>query len=1317
MSFVNSKSFRPRRIGLCALMISCLALLLPAGAADSESTLLDGVGGAASGLMSWKQDVATEINTPSGNGDSPTGGAAVIPATTTVNTNYLLPFLPEPENRWSFNGPAGAAPAGTTFIGSGTGTIATVLGNGATTTGTTLVLPGTTTGIATAAAISAYLNLPNGFVSSRPSATYEIWLTPISNKFWQRIFDFGRGTTTLNSSNTGEIIDGAVAPGGTTSYDGLMLSLNYGWVLGSHRLEARLAGGSVTALNTDLSGSTVTGTEYHYAMVVEDGAGAGGSAGCQVRWYRNGTLQGSMDLAYRMSAVSDVNNWIGRSAWTAISNSNIAINELRVHRRALSQRELLASVAAGPDAKFVGPVAVADSATIHPNQKVRVDVLANDTNSPIPYTLQIVSAPTTGTATVSDGKILYAHSGSSATPVSFTYRVSNVSDMSPNTADGVVTINFATSLRLTNPALAMPAAPPATTWQMVDALPGLTFARPICLAPVPGDTKQLYVCEQGGVIRRVADVTSLMLSSNVFLDLTTLGTGFNIGPFLGAQPENGLLGLAFHPNYAINGYFYVAYTVNVSGTYYQRVSRFTRDATNPTIANPASELVLLHISDFGLNHNGGDLHFGPTDGYLYYGTGDGGNSTSGQAKSQKINDNFYSGMFRMDVDKKAGSLPPNPHASIPTVSGVAAFNVPPDNPFVHTSLGGTWNGTYNNFNYSDSLGSVRTEFWATGIRHCWRFSFDTATGDLWEGDVGQDTYEEINKIVKGGNYGWAYREGFHTFSGILGAAPAGFTSIDPIYEYPHTGGDALYQGNSVVGGYVYRGARYPSLVGSYIFSDSISGHVWQMNTTTGATTRLTGLPGAYGVISAQGVDPFNKDLLFCSYLAGKIMRLTTSDSSSTYFPPTLSATGLFADLTDLSPAPGLLPYEPNLKFWSDYADKRRWFTIPDATRKMTWSKDGNWTYPTGTVWVKHFDLAISRDNPATKKRIETRVLVKTDTGSYGVSYRWNDTQTEANLVSDAGEEFELAIDDHGTPHTQRWQIPGRTSCITCHTPQGGHALSFNTRQLNRDNTINGFSGNQLQLLSDQGFLTNTPDPVATLPRHVLPSETQFPLEQRARSYFAVNCSYCHQAGGTAGGSWDGRGHLTLEQTGLINNIAENPGGSLSNRYIVPGDTTHSIALNRMAATNGFGRMPPLGSNEIDPTNIQLITDWINTSLPGRPIYQQWSNGFFSTSDPKGDKTADPDGDGVSNYEEYLRGSSPVSGSGAWQASIANGSLQFLRKSNRFYSIQKSDTLGQWQPWTIPELESSYKTTDEVLAIPLPANPNGKQFFRFNISEP
>jgi len=159
--------------------------------------------------------------------------------------------------------------------------------------------------------------------------------------------------------------------------------------------------------------------------------------------------------------------------------------------------------------------------------------------------------------------------------------------------------------------------------------------------------------------------------------------------------------------------------------------------------------------------------------------------------------------------------------------------------------------------------------------------------------------------------------------------------------------------------------------------------------------------GAYGYLVSMGIDPSNQDLLIVDYINGRILRLATGESAGS-FPQTLSETGLFADLTDLWPNPGLLPYEINLPFWSDYAIKSRWFAIPDGTNTIGWARDANWTVPNGMLWVKHFDLELERGNPASRKRIETRVLTKTATDYYGVSYQWNEAGTEAYLVPDGG---------------------------------------------------------------------------------------------------------------------------------------------------------------------------------------------------------------------------------------------------------------------------------------------------------------------------
>jgi mono/diheme cytochrome c family protein len=339
--------------------------------------------------------------------------------------------------------------------------------------------------------------------------------------------------------------------------------------------------------------------------------------------------------------------------------------------------------------------------------------------------------------------------------------------------------------------------------------------------------------------------------------------------------------------------------------------------------------------------------------------------------------------------------------------------------------------------------------------------------------------------------------------------------------------------------------------------------------------------------------------------------------------------------------------------------------------------------------VKHFDIETTRGNPATRKRLETRLLVKNATGAYGVSYRWNEAGTEANLVGEPGEDFDLSITVGGVPQIQRWRIPSRSECMTCHTPQAGFALSTNTRQYNLTSLIPGFAGNQIDVLKNGGYFSNNPDSTNLLPRHLHPDETGYPFEARVRSYLAVNCAYCHMDGGTAAPSmWDGRHELTLDQTGLILGNASNNGGNPLNQLVVPGSTVHSILLNRTAASNGFTRMPPLGSNVVDPAGVALLTDWIQNELPDRQTYAQWRAAeFLSGTSPQGAPTADPDGDGSNNQAEFLAGTDPMSGASMPRSSVAPDGPQVSftldLPANRSAVIEHSEDLQQWQPWNIP----------------------------------
>ncbi|MES2475812.1 MAG: PQQ-dependent sugar dehydrogenase [Verrucomicrobiota bacterium] len=1177
-------------------------------------------------------------------------------------------------HRWNFNstGPSTHSTIIPDQISAAPGTI---VGINVTRTGTALTLPGGSNGQVAANAIAGYFDLPNGIISSKTNFTVEMWATIHTTRQWQRVFDFGRVNITANGN--GEISNTSGNPGGAESRDNLMLSAQRGDTLNDKRLAARNDGAG--ELGADNSVSTSLNVEYHYVATYQ--ANSDPATGGRFTWFRNGTQMAAFDTNFPLNQLQDVNNWLGRSQWTGDQNSNISYNEFRLYDYALTPAQIAASAAAGPDLS-PAPVAVADAISMHRGQKARIGVLANDSNV---QTFAITQAPAFGTATVTpDRKILYTHTTGSPTGDTLTYQITSFSGQ---TASATVTINFAESLRLANPNLNVPANPPPTGIGLVDALPGLTFDQPVCLRTPPGETERLFICEKTGRLKVIPDITAPSPVANVVINLSSIVNFDN---------ECGLLSVAFHPQFATNRYFYVFYSHSASGLR-QRVSRFTMDPANPNAVLAGSERILIDQIDDAGNHNGGDMHFGP-DGYLYISTGDEGNGDDTLNNSQTLTKDIFSAILRIDVnlerdeivpgnpaEQDDANLVPQPHPSIPLYSGKPAFEIPVDNPYVHTGRGGNWNGMFNG-SPVNNLAAVRDEFWAVGLRNPWRMSFDTVTGELWCGDVGQNVLEEIDIIVKGGNYGWAFREANNN-GPKSGQAPTNFDTLyhnRPIYQYDRN--TTGLNGYSVTGGLVYRGNRISSLTGKYIFADYGSGNIWSLlrnGTNSPTVERISGEGGIVGF----GTDPSNQDVLLAD-INGRVLRLVSTTPTGS-FPPTLTATGLFADLSDLSPAPGLLPYSVNLPFWSDHAEKSRWFIIPDGTSSFGWAKEAPWSLPAGTIWVKHFDMEMQRGIPSSKKRIETRIIVRNSGGVYGVSYRWNEAGTEAFLANDAGENFVLAITDGGNPAPQTWRIPSRSECLTCHTPQGGYALSFNTRQLNLEQSILGHPGNQLDILSDNAFFSGAdPGPPNLLPRHLRPDESEFSVEGRVRSYLAVNCAYCHQSGGTAPSSWDGSAELTLDQTGLILGSVNNDGGDPANKLVVPGSPVHSVILNRVAASNGFTRMPPLGSNVIDDANVDLLTEWITGELVTNPNYAAWRLDAFGSSDsPEGAPDQDPDNDGMNNASEFLAGTLPQDGSSTLipQVTTSGGqvNLSFNLPTNRSFIVRTSTDLGQWTPWDIP----------------------------------
>ena len=261
--------------------------------------------------------------------------------------------------------------------------------------------------------------------------------------------------------------------------------------------------------------------------------------------------------------------------------------------------------------------------------------------------------------------------------------------------------------------------------------------------------------------------------------------------------ERGLLGLAFHPDYKTNGFFFIYYT-DPAGSIV--IARYRVSSTNRNVANRQSAWKMLTIPhpNFG-NHNGGQLQFGP-DGYLYIGTGDGG--SGGDPPNNAQNKQVLLGkLLRIDVSIASGGTP---------------YRIPPNNPFVGTSV-------------------ARPEIWAFGLRNPWRFSFDRLTGDLFIGDVGQDSFEEVDfqpRASRGGeNYGWRLMEGTHCFNPSSNCNPGGLKL--PILEYAHGNNE---ENCSITGGYRYRGSRIPSLRGAYLFGDFCSGRIFRARLASGKWT-------------------------------------------------------------------------------------------------------------------------------------------------------------------------------------------------------------------------------------------------------------------------------------------------------------------------------------------------------------------------------------------------------------------------------------------------------------------------------------------------
>ncbi len=689
--------------------------------------------------------------------------------------------------------------------------------------------------------------------------------------------------------------------------------------------------------------------------------------------------------------------------------------------------------------------------------------------------------------------------------------------------------SYGLSQRPTNANCAIPeAANTSTSVTLTRVFTSLTFSNPVVLRQSPTDQNRWYVAEQNGTIRTflVNDA-----SATLFADLTSRVT------FSG---ERGLLGFAFHPNYATNSYVYVYYSSPVSG-HQSIISRFTADSDSQL--NLASEQIILRVDQPYSNHNGGNILFGP-DGYLYIGLGDGGSAGDPDDYAQNIN-SLLGKMLRIDVDN-----PADPGNQI-------YYSSPSDNPYVGQA--------------------GADEIYALGLRNPWRWSFDKVTGQLVAGDVGQENWEEVDVIIKGGNYGWRCYEGNHIYDTSSGCSAL---TISPIHEYDHS------VGSSITGGYVYRGSAIPSLVGSYLFSDYYPGPIWGLTDPYGTPSLIDVVNNSTtdaSYISSFAEDA-NGELYVLSRGNGYVYRIEAATGvSSAPFPTLLSETGCVdaADATQM--AQGLIPYDVNAPFWSDGAVKDRWFAIPDNTT-ISIELNGEWTFPDNSVLVKNFRL--------NNKLVETRLLVKHLDGNWaGYSYEWNDSETDASLVLN-GKTKDIS--------GQTYLYPSSSQCMFCHTDIAGIILGPEVRQINRDFTYpsSGITANQLATLDHIGMFSNTVGDVNSLPHLTPPSDTTASPTERARAYLYTNCSQCHRQGGPTNVMLDF--NITTADADMnVCKVTPNYNIATASFIVSPGNANDSSLYHRINCREGVSsctaddQMPPLASTVVDTSGVKLLADYIN----------------------------------------------------------------------------------------------------------------------------
>ena len=695
---------------------------------------------------------------------------------------------------------------------------------------------------------------------------------------------------------------------------------------------------------------------------------------------------------------------------------------------------------------------------------------------------------------------------------------------------------------------------PPDPYITTDAFPRIKFFEPLSAGMVPGSGR-IGVATRPGKIYTFENRPDVA-KADLLLDIgkTTYG-------------------VAFHPRFAENRYVYVTYVLDPKKTEPKgsRLSRFEASKTNPPVVDLATEKILLEWPSGG--HNGGCVRFGP-EGYLYLATGDGSGIADEFATGQDLGD-LLGAILRIDVDHSEGDR---------------AYAIPKDNPFVGTP-------------------GARGEIWSFGHRQVWKFSFDRRK-QLWAGDIGQDLWESIYVVERGGNHGWSVNEGTHPFRPERKKGPGAFAK--PVAEHPHS------DFRSITGGYIYEADRLPKLKGAYIYGDYDAGKVWSLRYDNGKVTDHHQLADTQIRIVEFAQDDAG-EIYLVDFAGGGLHRLVEAppQAAAKPFPRKLSETGLFTSTKDVIPAPGVIPYSVNAPLWSDGAQKERYLALPGDSQIEFDAviyphgpnyADRGWRFPDGAILVKTFSLEMVKGDPSSGKRLETRILqhhkMPGDDDEYGTqfwygyTYLWNDDQTDAELLPAEGLNRTYTIRDPSAPggtRQQTWRYPSRTECTLCHTMASKYILGVTTLQMNKDHDYGNVTENQLTVLQRLGmFKDKLPQSPDRLPKLANYQDTREDLNLRSRAYLHSNCAHCHRKWGGGNADFDLQASIPLAATKALDTPPGQGTFQLADpRVIVPGDPDRSMVYHRMNL-EGLGRMPHVASSVVDRDAVEMIRAWIKS---------------------------------------------------------------------------------------------------------------------------